>query len=82
MAAPIIFNNAQRPGVVRHMKICEFENREYIDDKIVIRVLNHASRGPTSITVTTDLEKMISKYLKYIRKTIIPQTDKLKENLF
>ena len=85
MAASIIFNNAQRPGVVRHMKICEFENREYIDDKIVIRVLNHktsASRGPASIIVTTDLEEMISKYLKYIRKTIIPQTDQLKENLF
>ena len=85
MAASIIFNNAQRPGVVRHMKISEFEHRECMEDKIVIRVLNHktsASRGPANIVITTDLEEMISKYLKYIRRTITPQNNQLNENLF
>lgn len=81
----MIFNNAQRPGVVRHMTLTEYEQREYIDDTVVIRVLNHktaCSRGPASVVITTDLEEMINKYLKYIRKTIIPRTDELKENLF
>ena len=85
MAASIIFTNAQRPGVVRHMKISEFEQRECIDDKLVIRVLNHktsASRGPANIVITTDIEKMINKYLKYIRSTIVPQTNELNKNLF
>ena len=52
MAATMIFNNAQHPGVVRHMTITEYDERECIDDKIVIRVMNHrtsASRGPASI---------------------------------
>ena len=44
--------------------ITEYEEREYINDKIVIRVLNHktsAYRGPASIVITTDLEGMINK---------------------
>ena len=53
MAASIIYNNAQRPGVVRHMKISEFEHRECMDDKIAIRVLNHktSARGPAMLVI-------------------------------
>ena len=85
IAATMIFNNAQRPGVVRHMTIAEYESRECIDDNMIIRVLNHktaTSRGPASIVITAHLEGMINKYLKYIRNTIVPQTNDLKENLF
>ena len=85
MAASMIYQNAQRPGVVRHMKIKEFEQRQSKDDKVVITVLTHktsASRGPANIVITTDLEEMICKYLKYIRRTITPQNNQLNENLF
>ena len=85
MAASIIFNNAQRPGVVRHMKIREFEQRESLDDKLIIRVVNHktsASRGPANIVITSDIEKIINKYLKYIRSMIVPQNPELNDNLF
>ena len=49
MAASMISQNAQRPGVVIYMKIKEFEQRQCKDDKVVITVLTHktsASRGP------------------------------------
>lgn len=85
IAASMIFNNAQRPGVVRHMTISEYKQREYIDDKVVITVLNHktsTSQGPASIVITTELEEMINQYLTYVRKTIVANTDELKDNLF
>ena len=85
IAASIIFPNAQRPGVVQHMTLPEYEEREYIEDKIIIRVMNHktsASRGPASIIITSELEKIINRYVKYIRNNTTPQTDELKENLF
>ena len=87
IAASIIFPNAQRPGVVQHMTVTEYKEREHndIDNKIVIRVLNHktcASRGPASVVITYKLEIMINDYLKYIRNNVEPQTDELRDNLF
>ena len=85
IAASIIFTNAQRPGVVQHMTISEYEEREHIDSKVIIRVLNHktcASRGPASIVITPQLEMMINDYLQCIRNFIQPQTDELSSNLF
>ena len=66
------------------MKIKEFEQRQSKDDKVVITVLTHktsATRGPANIVITTDLEEMICKYLKYIRRTTTPQNNQLNENL-
>ena len=44
-----------------------------MDDKVVIRVLNHktcASRGPASIVITPNVKKMINDYLrKFIANT-------------
>ena len=77
MAASMIYQNVQRP-------VKEFEQRQSKDDKVVITVLTHktsASRGPANIVITTDLEEMICKYLKYIRRTITPQNNQLNENL-
>ena len=68
------------PGVVRHMKIKEFEQRQSKDDKVVITVLTHRHLLPEG-PLTTDLEEMICKYLKYIRRTITPQNNQLNENL-
>ena len=85
IAASMIFPNAQRPGVVQHMMINEYEEREHIDEKVVIQVLNHktcASRGPASIVITPNVEKMINDYLQYIRKFITPKTVELSDNLF
>ena len=38
IAAFIIFTNAQHPGIVPHMMINEYKEREHVNDNVVIQV--------------------------------------------
>jgi len=54
IAAAIIFSNAQRPGVITHMTMSEFQQRLSIDEKFLIRVIQHktaSSMGPANISL-------------------------------
>ena len=62
IAAHIIYKNAQRPGVVQHMEVREFEEREETEDgNFLIQVLHHktsASSGAANIIVSPQITKI------------------------
>ena len=85
LAAAIIYSNAQRPGIVQNMMISEYEDRQVLDGKILIRVLNHKTstfRGPANVIITPELEYTINKYLKLIRHKITPKDEEYSDKLF
>jgi len=84
LGAAIIYCNAQRPGVVRNLKIDEFQRRLNVNGKILIQVMDHktsSSVGPANIVITPAQEAMMINYLQTIRWKVIPQRDEL-ANLF
>lgn len=85
LAAAIIYSNAQRPGIVQNMMISEYEDRQALDGKILIRVLNHKTstfRGPANVIITPELEYTINKYLKLIRQKLTPKQEEYSDKLF
>ena len=86
IAANIIYKNAQRPGVVQHMQIGEFETREETDEgNFLIQVLHHktsASSGEADLIVSAHTNELIEEYLGKIRNYMEPKAKYLKNNLF
>ena len=80
--ANIIFTNAQRPGVVQHMSIHEYEDKED-DDKgnVLIKLLHHktsSSSGEADIVIRKNIDTIIQKYIDHIRITSRPATKHFK----
>lgn len=86
LAASIIFENAQRPGVVQQMTVQEFKERTQIaTDKTLIKVLRHktiTSRGPANVVITPDVESLMLRYYNNIRSKITPQSQEFSNRFF
>ena len=86
VAANIIYNNAQRPGVVQHMTIEEYQNKEEDEEgQFVIKVLHHktsSSSGEADIVIDKDVDSIIQRYLGNIRGNVIPDDKTLADRLF
>ena len=85
IAAAIIYSNAQRPGVIRFMTIAEFHQRQNINGKILIQVLNHktaSSMGPANLIITPNEEAMMLQFLQMIRWKLVPQKDEFSNRFF
>ena len=86
VAANIIFTNAQRPGVVQHMSVQEYENKEDDDEgNVLIKVLHHktsSSSGEADIMIKQNIDTMIQMYIDNIRVKITPSEKGFQDRLF
>ena len=86
VAAHIIYRNAQRPGVVQHMTIEEYENKEEDKDgKVLIKVLHHktsSSSGEADVVIDKKIDAILQKYLDNIRASMVPINNTFRKRLF
>ena len=85
VAANIIFTNAQRPGVVQHMSIHEYEKEDDDKGNMLIKVLHHktsSSSGEADIVIKKNIDTIIQKYIDHIRINIMPTDKAFQDRLF
>ena len=84
VVANIIFTNAQRPGVVQHMSVQEYEDKED-DGNVLIKVLHHktsSSSGEADIVIKKNINTIIQMYIYNIRVNITPSEKAFQDWLF
>jgi len=86
LAANLIYPNAQRPGVVKNMKIAEFIDRERIStEKVLIKVFEHktiAARGPANVVISTYIDNLMETYYRDIRMNMVSQRQNIEDRFF
>lgn len=86
LAAMLMYNNSQRPGVIENMTTEEFESRkDQENNRVLIRVLKHktaSSTGPADIIINKHCEDIMSRYNNFIRANISPQCEMLEKRFF
>ena len=73
LAANIIFNNAQRPGVAQYMTVQEFDERtETGNEQSLIVVMEHktAMLGPAYIVISSEIDRLMVSYMKNVRTRV------------
>ena len=68
----VVFDNGSRPGAIANMTLHEFESAINQTDGFVIRVLKHknAHMGPANLSMTHQLYRNASAYVKYLRNKL------------
>ena len=85
LSAILIYNNAQRPGIVENMTIDEFMDRQKVGEKkVLIRVFKHKTSitGPANVIINCNTERLMLLYLQKFRANLTPITNKLNNRLF
>ena len=83
LAANLIYDNGQRPGVVQYMEIDEYLKRQCIDGQEIIQILKHKTgkqRGPAKLVVSNpmiiNLLQMYYTIIRQPQKAISEQIEK------